>query len=56
MEDFFIQIHSFFSHCGIVVVKNNKKYILENTRKDDYESHEYKGYQRKCICYKNKKY
>lgn len=42
-EDFNIQINSLFSHCGIVVKLNNKLYILENTRKGDYESWEKKG-------------
>jgi hypothetical protein len=42
-EDFNIQINSLFSHCGIVIKLNNKLYILENTRKEDYESWKRKG-------------
>ncbi len=35
--DFKINLTSFFTHCGIVIEKNNKKYILESFSKNDYE-------------------
>ncbi len=35
-----IQIQSLFSHCGVIIEKDNKKYILESTIKGDIDPYD----------------
>lgn len=37
-EDKVIQLNSYFSHCGMIIVINNKKYILEMVRQGDHDN------------------